>query len=68
MHITSGMNDGSAHDLRRPLRWLEYFFFLLFVTPAVWYAFKWRAVLPGAVTVLVVGEIDPYIPGGRLVR
>jgi hypothetical protein len=45
----------TTHDLRRvSLKWLERFFFLLFVTLAVWYLFRWWALIPGLFAVLIL--------------
>ena len=49
------MTDGTATELRRAsLKWLERFFMLLFVTLAVWYLFRWWAMIPGIVAVLIL--------------
>ena len=48
-------DDTTAHDLRRAsLKWLERFFILLFATLAVWYLFRWWALIPGTFAVLVL--------------
>ena len=48
-------DDTTADDLRRAsLKWLEIFFFLLFVTLAVWYLFRWWALIPGIVSALIL--------------
>ena len=52
-HIVT--DDTTAHDLRRAsLKWLERFFFLLFVTLAVAYLFRWWALIPGIIAVLIL--------------
>jgi hypothetical protein len=49
------MNQQIAYNLRRTsLKWLEYFFMLLFVTLAVWYLFRWWAAIPGTFAALVL--------------
>ena len=48
-------DDNTAHDLRRAsLKWLERLFLLLFVTLAVWYLFKWWALIPGIIAILLL--------------
>ena len=43
-----GYIHAAAHDFRRvSLKWLERFFFLLFVTLAAWYPFRWWTLTPG---------------------
>lgn len=53
---THRLTDGpTAHDLRRAsLKWLEIFFFLLFVTLAGWYLFRWWALIPGLFAMLIL--------------
>jgi hypothetical protein len=55
MNTPSSPEDTTAHDLRRAsLKWLEWFFFLLFITLATWYLFRWWAVLPGVIAGLIL--------------
>ena len=47
--------DNTAQDLRRvSLKWLMRFFFLVFVTLAVWCLFRWWSLIPGIITMLVL--------------
>ena len=47
--------DTTADDLRRvSLKWLVRFFFLLFVTLAAWYLFRWWSLIPGIAAVLIL--------------
>lgn len=55
MPIHKDMHDNTAHDLRHTsLKWLERFFLLIFVTLAVWYLFRWWALIPGIIAVLIL--------------
>ena len=55
MNSPSDSQDTTAHDLRRAsLRWLEWFFFLLFITLAVWQLFRWWAILPWVIAGLIL--------------
>jgi hypothetical protein len=64
------IDNDIAHDLRRTsLKWLERFFILLFVTLAVWYLFKWWALIPGIIiTLLLLRSINTYRMAGKLDR
>ena len=55
MITPSDTQDTTAHDLRRAsLKWLEWFFFLLFITLAVWYLLRWWALFPGILAALIL--------------
>ena len=62
------MTDGTANELRRAsIKWLERFFILLFVTLAVWYLFRWWAILPGVIAAaILVRSINTYRVAGQL--
>ena len=64
------MDNNIAHDLRRAsLKWLERFFILLLVALAVWYLFRWWALVPGVLALLVlVRSINTYRVAGQLDR
>jgi hypothetical protein len=70
MTVPDSSPDTTAHDLRRvSLKWLEYFFLLLFVTLAVWYLLDWWALIPGTVATLVLVRcINTYRLAGLLDR
>jgi hypothetical protein len=63
-------DDTTAHDLRRAtLKWLERFFILLFVNLAVWYRFRWWALIPGVLAVLLlVRSINTALVADQLYR
>ena len=55
MTPTQETSDSTTRDLRiASLRWLEWFFLLLFVTLAVWQLFGLWALIPGVVALLLL--------------